>query len=432
MRGCARVTTFFLIAAMFGISVLVSAQTQSQDSENIVITRSDLSPFTGTALGRFAQGFQYQYQYLENPNLIQIKQGTSQLIIPNPEHNLNQHSLTFDFKQVFLNSKVLSQALQNAYDLKNAGNRRGKVDQICGDMSVFDCVAVGGSRLGRALSGLTVTATLSERAAVSQGVLVPEGSFSNHYAIAGEVKFDPSQVFLTGTDWKAAADAIIKMKLIDFKHDKGLKKYEICTDPTEVQSLIQQHVDKPDGPKDWWRCVSDLAGTRHKGFIALAFLPTIDFKRQTQFDFVQYSGLLSGEPLEAGLNTLTFTWDLRRAIASASTRSDAFEALKAILQAKQERRKDEEAAAEKVESQKVCVTMKGSSVNYISVPDSFKPAACENLRKEILADRYELACSTAQGWLKSGSAVTGEAASKDLPFPNPCKWSIERENIAVR
>ena len=56
----------------------------------------------------------------------------------------------------------------------------------------------------RALSGLWVTAALSERPAVQQGIILPEPSFTGHYGITGQIDFSPANLFITGANWRKA------------------------------------------------------------------------------------------------------------------------------------------------------------------------------------------------------------------------------------
>jgi hypothetical protein len=62
----------------------------------------------------------------------------------------------------------------------------------------------GGSMWKRALSGLWVTAALSERPAVQQGIILPEPSFTGHYGITGQIDFSPANLFITGANWRKA------------------------------------------------------------------------------------------------------------------------------------------------------------------------------------------------------------------------------------
>ena len=70
-----------------------------------------MNQLIGSPAERFMRAWQYKYQYAEQPSLVSVGSGSNQMLIPNPEHNLNQHSFTFDFSQAFLSSQQMAQAI---------------------------------------------------------------------------------------------------------------------------------------------------------------------------------------------------------------------------------------------------------------------------------------------------------------------------------
>lgn len=403
------------------------------DKDTIRICKEDLKALQPGGLGRFDRGFQYIFQRAEQPRSVVVGSGSATEIVQNPEHYLNQHSLTFDFSEVFPPSSDFGTMVSRVYAsklaaLESSGKQVKKVqlDQaLCKDPdSVITCLAEGTKGWKRAVSGLKVTGSLSERQGVQQGVLVPEGSFSNHYQLSGEVDFDPAQMFITGTNWK---DAMALLQKAGIRPDQ---LYDDCAN-LEMDGKAQ-----PVSTMDHRRCVAFYSRSRfaasnppsRRDEILAAFIPKFQFKRMSQFDFVKSSGILIPGPYpESALNSYTVTWDLTRAIAATKTRLDADTAIDAFKQprpgVKAETAADGSNQTQSGGDPKLCITYSGTSGSSISVPSTFSADSCYRFAKKMSASRYALACVSSNDVI-IGPPIDAAIAPDDIAKPdlNSCRW----------
>lgn len=330
--------------------------------------RQDINLFLHGAGGRFWRAFEYDFQRVEQPNAFVTATGTT---VPNPEHYLNDHTVKFQFSELFPPSSTLADAVKAACGLRSASG-------LCPEASDnFRWIASGGAVWKRALAGTTINVDLAERPALQQGVLVTNPSFTNHYQITGGIDFDPKDFFLSGTTWSKAYDTTTP------KNNKV---------PSGVCAKAE----------DASECIKDLAGPRlfagkgdsstvvHGHHIAMAFLaaavPTFSFKRMSQFDFIKNNGILvPASFLENAQNQFIFKWDLKRAISSSASRT----ALVPIQNPKQ--------PAGQTQLQqgggRLCVIVSGNMRSYISVSPSFPAQACAGFAASTGA-RYLLGCVT--------------------------------------
>ncbi|MBZ5629862.1 MAG: hypothetical protein LAO06_13465 [Acidobacteriia bacterium] len=145
----------------------VSPTLTEKDKSQRKVERKDSKAFTGTTAEGVARAFQYRYEYAEQPNRVLVQgPGNTTQLVPNPEHNLNQHSLTFDLSQVFPTSADIAAA-------RKAGN------------------TVKTPWWERALSGTLLKGSLSEHPRITQSTLLPD-TFAKH-GFGGEVDFDPTK-----------------------------------------------------------------------------------------------------------------------------------------------------------------------------------------------------------------------------------------------
>jgi hypothetical protein len=350
------------------------ADNQSGDKDNKpLIDKKEFAALQPTWQGRFGRAFQYQYQIGEQPRTVLVGTGSTANFIPNPEHYLKQHLLTFQFSELFTTSSDKALLVNRAYQNLKASAKRGQPllgPDVCGhdQHDIIRCIAKGTNAFNRVLSGVTLGITLSERPAVQQGVIVSE-AFSNHYTVAGQVHFDPTSLFITATNYKDALN-----NLTDADIDVGTECFtrKVRSDKNRVgecrKRLFTAKITGNDsGSRRFWDAFLQLA------------LPTFDFKRMTQFDFVKNGGILIPAPFpESALNNYTFTWDLRHLIAPTKERLAAEDAIGAYKP--------------KTKGSRFCIAISGSQENYISVANDFKINACQQLAESIHATGYRLGC----------------------------------------
>src|SRR5690349_21170432 len=126
--------------------------------------------------GRFARGFQYEYKLLEQPGTVLVNSGTGvgaiTAFLKNPEHYLQQHTVTFKFAELFRDRSSLFKGGSDYLKIHPAAEDKQLRDILCGRQPLITCLTEGGSWWQRALMGTSVSVSLSERAAVQQGVIV--------------------------------------------------------------------------------------------------------------------------------------------------------------------------------------------------------------------------------------------------------------------
>jgi hypothetical protein len=194
-------------------------QTKCPTKENQPNTQStgsaanDTSSSEGNWAEAFARTFQYDYQFIEQPSRVLVQSGSVTQLVPNPEYNLNQHSFTFDFSQMFLD-KDLDTARKN-------------------------CVAIRPWK--SFVNGITLKAQLAEHPRVVQQMLLPANSFVNDYNIGGEADFDPAKVFKdysTSAEHPARAIWQVAVPKISFKRVTpfDLVKYSGALVPQSTQN----------------------------------------------------------------------------------------------------------------------------------------------------------------------------------------------------
>lgn len=390
------------------------ADWEKSHDQSVVICKFDLQSFEPTIGGRIARSFQYQYQIGEQFRTVVAGSGSTAQFLQNPEHYLNQHSLKFQFSELFWSTSDLDSAIQQIIAERPTLAGKPVQLQMCNPkIEVVRCLASGESLWKRAFSGLTLTASLSERQGVQLGTgFAPEGSFADHYGVTGQIDFDPTTMFVNATSWKEAAGAIQKIEIVP-PMSKNLDD--------DQQGCFFQKTNWNHQQED--RCIQRLSkatsrasanrGARDDLFELM--IPTFQFKRLSQFDFVK-SGivLVPAKFPESALNNYSLTWDFRRVIATRAFRNAAHGAFNSYKPYG-----DDGATSSK--SKKVCVT-DGTSPNFIVVEDPFTPELCLGLANSIGAELYALGCTHGSG-VKSSRAVSARLKeSADFPDENECKW----------
>jgi hypothetical protein len=368
------------------------------DKTSLAVTHECLQPWELERKARFARAFQYQLGLQEQPGTATIQNGSAVQFIPNPEHYLVKHSLTFQFSELFLTSSDFASALKTFSDTHSGKGL--DLEYLCGDKSALDCVASSGSWWRRSISGVKVAFSLSERTRVVSGIVVPAGPFPSDYDKAGEIDFDPTPIFITGSSWKTAAAALAGIKGAG-RDDKRLPG---CFRPGVAQDVYQECIKLYGGSKSGW-----------VGFLAVA-LPKFTYLRQTQFDFLKNGGVLIPAPFpESGLNSYTFIWDLKRLIAPAKERVAAAEAFNSYNKTP----KPASGATDPPPQPgtKLCVTIWNGQKSYMPISDSFPESSCERFAGTMSDGHFKFACVATNGEVTFGD----EAGHR--PTRDSCAWA---------
>ena len=380
------IATFILAVQPMAVSVY------AQTAQESAITNNDVY---GTAPQRVLRLWQYSYQYAEQPSQILLQStGGSAALTNNPEHNLNQHTVSLDFSQIFLTSQQLSQALVTWRSV----SKSAPIKMCEKAANLITCVANGGGWWKRALSGLKVSGSASEHVRAVQQILRPSG-----YGFASAVDFDPAHLFVTGADWKNASALIDKLT------------------PTEIDKLRALTASpctsgSADSRTETVNCAGELRSAWARGkWLAIAMIPTFQYKRQTPFDFLKASGTLVPSSNESGLNSWTLSVDMRRVVASPNSQADAIAAASAV----RKKLLSPNAAA----NAKVCATVAGTFRSYISVQDNVAWDSCAQIALQLHADYYQLGCaSDNQVSFGDHNPLPHSGGTPNLPKDDTCKW----------
>jgi hypothetical protein len=399
------------------------------------ITRGDVQSLEPSAAQRFWRAWQYQYQFNEQPLFVVATVNGSAQIVQNPEKYLQQHTITFQFSELFPNTTNLASIVgaiySNSTDPNKAHERLAMADGLCGKGSVpvLQCLASGGRGAGnfmeRFLSAVTVNFSMGERDEIQQGVLVPNFPLAQHYGPAGEVDFDPNtSLFVTGANWKSAVAA-----LKGVNNDSG----SLFSDGSETRCFVKNpptgSTSKQDEDGAWKSCVSEFGTPRFGAskraekiayFGALA-IPKFQFKAVSQFDYLKNGGVLVAIPgLQRSLKNYSFIWDFRRAIASTSDRL----AVMAAYRTYSDKPQDPAAAQAFLAQPKLCITISGASRGYVPVPGTFAIEACQILAKSTGAESYALACATATSVEIGPAESVNASVLAKRPDQNECHWPL--------
>jgi hypothetical protein len=420
------------------------------DTAPLNITPHHLQPLELSNGARFARAFQYQLSLAEQFGTISGANGS---FLPAPEHYLVQHSLTFQFSELFLTSSDFAKILKTYYDGSIApgvppvpsNSRLVSLDSLCPKSSPLQCIADSGGWWKRALAGVTATFSLSERQRVVGGIVVPEGPFPADYDKTGQVTFDPARLFINGSNWSGALSALAGMRVkvreplkhpLFNKHEKKAylnnsrrgDLYSECftysgTDSvTQVTGKAASKTDPLFGSTQKSQvpdCISAFGGSKggRLGFLAAA-IPKFTFKRASQFDFVKDAGILIPAPFgERGVNSYTFNWDLTRLIAPSSTRLAVMDAMTQPSKVAAAEAKD------KSQGSKLCVTISHGQASYLAVSSSFTETACREFASNLdSAGQYRIGCVLNNGVSLSPPV---EVKARSAPPPvNSCNWAV--------
>jgi hypothetical protein len=414
---------------------------QCPDNKPLEITHQKLQ-CVGLELShraRIARAFQYQLSLAEQFGTIS---GTNGTFLQAPEHYLVQHSLTFQFSELFLPPSDFAKILKAYYGgLITPGDSPApsksqpvSLDHMCPKSSPLQCIADSGGWWKRALSGVTGTFSLSERQRVVGGIVVPEGPFPADYDRTGQITFDPAKLFITGSNWSDALSVLAEMRVGDPTANKHELKYWVADKNKNGLTLFDRcfgysgdvvlgeaasNVKPLFASKDTHDCISAFGGSKGGwvGFLAAA-VPKFTFKRSSQFDFVKYAGILIQAPFgERAVNSYTLSWDLTRLIAPTSARLAVMDAMTQPSKVATAEKKS------KSESSKLCVTVSHGQPSFLSVPSSFTDRACREFANSLdNAGQYRLGCVLVND--VSLSPLVDVKAQSAMPPVNSCNWSV--------
>ncbi|HZR58310.1 MAG TPA: hypothetical protein VFA74_15655 [Terriglobales bacterium] len=322
--------------------------------------------------------------------------------IPNPEHYLLKHSLTFQFSELFVSPSDFASALKS-FQSFNPNRTPLDLHTLCKQKSAVECLATSGAWWQRAISGVKATISISERSRVVSGIIVPDAPFPQGYDKGGEIDFDPGQIFVTGSNWKNAAPIAKELNLSKGStRASGLQ--EMCF-VNQTTALIK-------------KCMHEYAGSKSGGvgFLAAA-LPTFKFIRQTQFDFLKNGGLLVPAPFpESALNNYSFTWDLKHLISPTKERIAVSDAMMPPAQKQ---------SVDPSVGTKLCVTISKGQKSYMPISDNFPESSCARFAQGMADGNFVFACVAKNGDVSFG----GENGSK--PAGGNCNWEPgEGDNLS--
>jgi hypothetical protein len=110
------------------------------------------------------------------------------------------------------------------------------------------------------------------------------------FTIGGEINFDPKSLFVTSTDWKNAELSLATL------NKGGLVRSRLCAgefaQAVGQESGRERNTSTGQDTKKFLDCLTSVDRPRSKTAKLLAALvPTFQFKKETQFDFVKASGV---------------------------------------------------------------------------------------------------------------------------------------------
>ena len=116
---------------------------RGKPNESPVICNSDLKTLAPSGWGRLGRGFQYEYQLGEQFRSVLAGSGSTAQILPNPEHYLNQHSLKFQFSELFRSpAELTSMVKQIAEERAKEKGQQFSLER-CRSKDVVACLAGG-------------------------------------------------------------------------------------------------------------------------------------------------------------------------------------------------------------------------------------------------------------------------------------------------
>jgi hypothetical protein len=241
--------------------------------------------------------------------------------------------------------------------------------------------------------GTSVNVTLARRAEMVSQTFVTDPRFGKDFQVHGGFVFDPAKLFPTATNWKGTFDDV-----------KGIDKALALLGAGDARS----------GRQPW------------KQPWAVAFIPKVEFKILSQFDFMMRGGELREARFpNRALNTLKFTWDVARAFPDTKSRLDADAITEELVHMENNLGREEEP------SQKWCIlhlSKEDKAREVKNLHPGFSAASCQRLAKLKNAESYQLSCvkkgtqGGADERVDGPKSISLNAPVPDTPTGNPCKW----------
>jgi hypothetical protein len=376
---------------------------------------------------RWFRASQIEYQLSEQPAFVVADLSGQSQVIANPQKYLSQYTFPFLGSELVPNTSNLASIVAALYnsdpsngDASNTDTTKKKTlrldKRLCKNSSVLECLVSGSNFWERLMAGLSGNASLAQRDEVQQGIELTGLPTSISYGPGGEIDFDPSSLFITGTNWQSVLTALKGVKLDVQGNDVQGAEADCFVDNPGIK---RPNFTAYDCAKEFAAPRLDPRDKSRTGMlIAAELIPKFQFKVTDQFDFIKNGGVLVAEPgLQRSLKNYTFTWDLRHVIPSTSDRVAAFKAFKA-LQTKQP-----PGPTEVVKQPKVCVTISDTGRGYVPVETEFTTDHCRSLAMDAHAGSFALACATASSVVIGSPNVAEEGIENiNLPPSNACNW----------
>jgi hypothetical protein len=308
-------------------------------------------------LERSLRATQAKIEVAQQPNtsLVQLTPTSAVTAVPNPDHNLLRVSSVTNYSELV---PTPDDVQKQAQLLNDAGIWAETSNGLChhqaellikaestqpsepasGPVSTKDatfrktagamehCLLRTGFRneLLRNLSGAKGTFSYSQNPQVQQNLLVPSAISNNNRIFSGQVDFDPSKLFLTGSDWLSAYQAA-RLYGPDAEANFTNSMLRACHREEDGRRVLRGEARSGLVDAD---CLRRLAAPRGLKTIAAAVIPAVTYSVKTQFDFIKSGGGLVPAPYATpNLGDLILSIDLTRVIPSAKSRADALSAL---------------------------------------------------------------------------------------------------------
>lgn len=275
-------------------------------------------------LSRFWRSTGFEFSWVDQRNcIVQSMLGSAGELVcaRNPKSDLRRVGFTLRPGRWFRSATDFSAAYAVAGGKATRGLVDAKTDPLATDgiedKDKLDYLAWTG-RGGpgkRFLAAFRITLSDSERSRVQGRDPLPRPP-DDESALTGTVRFDPDALVTFPGDLAAAYAALDAHTSLRRENRSGLEERPQCTE------------EDTSDPVD---CLRRLTPHKLHGRWLAGLLPTIEFTRLDEFDFVYGVGntnvFLTSPLLEESLDTIKVTWDLGSALNGASHRRNAVQAI---------------------------------------------------------------------------------------------------------
>ena len=86
-------------------------------------------------------------------------------------------------------------------------------DGLCQKATLIECLVSGSNVWERLIAGVSGNGGLAQRDEAQQGIILNNLPTSISYGPGGEIDFDPSSLFVTGTNWQSVLTALKGVRL---------------------------------------------------------------------------------------------------------------------------------------------------------------------------------------------------------------------------